>query len=209
VRLMSPESAESWKSIFEIAGVVLLGATFLAGLGFWYFGGKVNKSQQERLRTFDKDLTEAKTKLATQEERAAKAEKELAEVRKKQAQRWIATDKFVAAFGKAKPGKALVQYQTGNEEIAMFASSVAPALVASGWSLAEGPRPIPSAHPEGIVAILFEVFLYTNTKSDPSDPLSPVGGLKKAFTECGYPPTIFGNDSLPEDTVRIVIGPKI
>jgi hypothetical protein len=74
---MSPESSEFWKSIFEIVGVVLLGATFLAGLGFWYFGGKVSEFQKERLRTFDKDLTTAKGELSIQEQRAADAEKQL------------------------------------------------------------------------------------------------------------------------------------
>lgn len=82
VRLMSPESAEFWKSIFEGFGVVLLGLTFAAGLGFWYFGRRVNDFQVERLRTFDRDLTDAKTELAKQQGRAAKAEQDVAELKK-------------------------------------------------------------------------------------------------------------------------------
>ena len=74
---MSPESAELWKSIFEISGVVLLALTFLAGLGFWYFGRRVNEFQAERLRRFDKDLTAAKSDLSVQQQRAAEAEKQL------------------------------------------------------------------------------------------------------------------------------------
>lgn len=81
MRLISPESAEFWKSLFEAFGVVLLGATFVAGLGFWYFGRRVNEFQTERLRKFDKDLTDAKSKLVVQEERAASAELQLEKVK--------------------------------------------------------------------------------------------------------------------------------
>jgi hypothetical protein len=79
---MSSESAEYWKSISEIVGVILLGATFIAGLGFWYFGRRVNEFQAERLRIFDRDLTGAKNELAKQQERAAHAEQGVADAKK-------------------------------------------------------------------------------------------------------------------------------
>jgi hypothetical protein len=171
----------------------------------------------ERAAAVNQIAAQADERAALANERAAALAKQntelglkLAAVEKKQAPRWISTERFVAAFGKARPGKAVIRYQAGNEEIAMFASgSVAPALVASGWHLEEGPRPIPSAHPQGIVAAMSEVFLYTNMKSDSGDPLSPIAGLRRAFSECGFPPAIFANNSLPEDTVLIVVGPKI
>jgi hypothetical protein len=163
-----------------------------------------NLTLRGQVAGLERDAADAKT-------RQAEAEIQLAKVLKKQEPRWIPTGKFVAAFGKAHPGRAFVQYQSGNPEIAMFASgSITPALVASGWHLEKGnPQPIPSAAPQGIVAAMSEVFLYTKSKGNPSDPLSPVGGLNKAFTECGFRPTILSNDGLPVDTVLIVIGPKI
>lgn len=67
-------SVESLKSIFDIATVVLLGLTFLAGFGVLITGNIVNKEQATKLRQFDNDLTGAKTELAKQQQRAADAE---------------------------------------------------------------------------------------------------------------------------------------
>jgi hypothetical protein len=203
-------SLESWKSVADWATIIFIALTVVSGSAALILGDRINEKQTEQLRKFNEDLTNAKTGLSQQQERAAKAETELAEVKKKQAPRWIAAEQFAAAFGKARPGKVLIQYQSGNPEIAMFASgSIAPALAASGWHLVDSPRPIPSAAPQGVVAAMSEVFLYTSMKGNPSDPLSPIGGLNKAFADCGFRPTILGNDGLPIDTVLVVIGPKI
>src|SRR6266481_4271330 len=70
---------EAWKSVFEIGGVVLLGLTFLFGGGALITTRKINDIQAAKLREFDKDLTEAKTELGKQQERAAKAERQLIE----------------------------------------------------------------------------------------------------------------------------------
>jgi hypothetical protein len=74
---MSAESLEFWKNLFEIAGVVLLLLTFIAGASVLWFSRKLNDRQAAQLRQFDKDLTDAKTKLGEQQERAAAAEKAL------------------------------------------------------------------------------------------------------------------------------------
>lgn len=65
---------ERWKAFFEIGGVALLFLTFAFGAGFMLTSKKVNERQSERLRTFDSDLTGAKTELAKQQKRAADAE---------------------------------------------------------------------------------------------------------------------------------------
>ncbi|MDQ6760478.1 MAG: hypothetical protein M3Z32_11545, partial [Acidobacteriota bacterium] len=71
---MSLEALESWKTSFEIAGVVLLLLTFIAGSGVLWFSRRVNAAQAAQLRQFDKGLTDAKTDLAIQQERAAIAD---------------------------------------------------------------------------------------------------------------------------------------
>ncbi len=71
-------SVEAWKSLFDIAAVVLLGLTFVAGAGVLLTGNIINKRQEEKLRKFDGDLTAAKSDLAKQQERAAKAESSIA-----------------------------------------------------------------------------------------------------------------------------------
>lgn len=131
----------------------------------------------------------------------ARAQKAWLQVEEKQASRWITAQKFVAASEKAQPGKAIIEYQARSEETAMFASgSIAPALVAAGWRLEQTPRPVPYAHPAGVVAATFEIFLYSKMKINPDDPLSPIAGLKRAFAEYGFPPPILGNNTVPEDS---------
>lgn len=71
-------SVESLKSFFDGATVVLLFLTFVAGAGVLFTGNVINKRQSLQLRDFEKSLTKAKTDLATQEERAAKAEGKIA-----------------------------------------------------------------------------------------------------------------------------------
>jgi hypothetical protein len=72
-------SLDAWKSFFDIGGVLLLALTFLFGAGALITSRKINDLQSAKLREFDKDLTDAKTELGKQQERAAKAEKQLIE----------------------------------------------------------------------------------------------------------------------------------
>jgi hypothetical protein len=71
-------SVEGWKSLFDLATVVLLFLTFAAGSGVLITGNIINKRQEGKLHQFDVDLTGAKTELAKQQERAAKAEASIA-----------------------------------------------------------------------------------------------------------------------------------
>ncbi len=71
-------SVEALKSLFDVLTVVLLGLTFLAGTGVLITGNIINRRQSEQLKTFDSDMTKAKSELATQQERAAKAEGNIA-----------------------------------------------------------------------------------------------------------------------------------
>jgi hypothetical protein len=91
---MSVETLELWKNLFEIVGVVLLLLTFVAGAGVLWFSRKLNDRQAAQLRNFDKDLTDAKTKLGEQQERAAAAETALKGVDAK-------TESFRLAIAKA------------------------------------------------------------------------------------------------------------
>lgn len=75
---MSVESLEFWKGLFEIAGVVLLLLTFIFGAGALWFSRKLNAVQSEKLRQFDKGLTDAKLELGRQQERAASADARVA-----------------------------------------------------------------------------------------------------------------------------------
>ncbi|MCW5963283.1 MAG: hypothetical protein KIT83_04530 [Bryobacterales bacterium] len=63
-------SVETWKSVFDIGAVLALFLTFAFGVGVWYTGAKINERQAEKLRYFDRDLTEAKTALANAQREA-------------------------------------------------------------------------------------------------------------------------------------------
>lgn len=68
-------TVESLKTIFDWSAVILLFLTFAAAAGVLITGNIVTERQAARLLSFDKSLTEAKTELGKQQERAAKAEK--------------------------------------------------------------------------------------------------------------------------------------
>jgi hypothetical protein len=75
-------SIEVLKSIFDYAAVVLLGLTFLAGLGVLITGNVINARQARQLQQFDVDITKAKTDLGRQQERAANADARVAGLEK-------------------------------------------------------------------------------------------------------------------------------
>ena len=68
-------SIEVLKSFLDVGTVVLLFLAFAFGAGVLITGNVINERQAEQLKTFDKELTDAKTELGKQQERAAQLEK--------------------------------------------------------------------------------------------------------------------------------------
>jgi multidrug efflux pump subunit AcrA (membrane-fusion protein) len=102
---------EWWKAFFEIGGVVLLFLTFAFGAGFMLTSKKVNERQAERLRVFDSELTEAKTELSKQQERAAKAEASIALAEQHSAEANAKAEGFRLDIAKANESAAQAQAQ--------------------------------------------------------------------------------------------------
>jgi hypothetical protein len=71
-------SLEGWKAFFEVGGVILLFLTFVFGAGALITSNRINAVQDERLREFDKQLTDAQNALTAQKERAANADARVA-----------------------------------------------------------------------------------------------------------------------------------
>lgn len=71
---------EFWNSVFQWGSVGLIAITFFVGAGALWTSNRINQRQTERLVVLEKELASAKTTLAEQQERAAKAEKELLDV---------------------------------------------------------------------------------------------------------------------------------
>jgi hypothetical protein len=76
---------EVWKSIFDWATVILIALTVLSGAGALVTGDIIAQRQEARLRQFDKDLTDARTELGKQQEKAATVETTLAEQKERTA----------------------------------------------------------------------------------------------------------------------------
>jgi hypothetical protein len=64
---------EWWKAFFEIGGVALLALTFAFGAGALIVNNRLNSLQDSQLRRFDKDLTDSKVELEKQKQLAADA----------------------------------------------------------------------------------------------------------------------------------------
>jgi hypothetical protein len=104
-------SVEGLKSFFDIAAVVLLGLTFFAGAGVLLTGNIINRRQEGKLHKFDSDLTDAKTELAKQQQRAAEAEGKIKLAEQHSAEASAKAEGFRANIAKANESAAQAQAQ--------------------------------------------------------------------------------------------------
>jgi len=70
-------SVELWKSIFDWAAVIMAALTFVAGAGALITGNILSDRQDEQLKQFNKDLTDARERSAKLEVEALTLRKEL------------------------------------------------------------------------------------------------------------------------------------
>jgi hypothetical protein len=90
-------SIELWKTIFDWGAVVLVGFTLITGAGALITGRIINDRQSAQLQKIRTDLTANQTELAKQQERAAKADAQVAGLQKaasdaQSAQQRVATE---------------------------------------------------------------------------------------------------------------------
>jgi hypothetical protein len=104
-------SVELWKSIFDWAAVVLIGFTFIAGAGALITGKILSNRQDDKLREFSTDLTTAQTELGRQQERAAKAEGQIASAEQHAAEANAKAESFRLDIAKANESAARAQAQ--------------------------------------------------------------------------------------------------
>jgi hypothetical protein len=107
-------------------------------------GNVINERQGEKLRKFDSDLTGAKSELAIQQERAAKAEQMLLEVAKKQQGRLIENHALQKALDGKATGTVTIWYQPNDPEAYWFAFSLMVEISSGGWKVPSLPEPIPA-----------------------------------------------------------------
>lgn len=224
-----PMGAEFWNGFFQWGSVALIAVTFFFGAGALWTGNRINDRQAERLVVLETELASAKTALAEQQERAAKAEIQLAEIRKRQEPRHLAHRAFVEAL-KGKPtGEATVWHSSDDGEAYLFALAIQMALMDAGWTVLTNSGPIPDnavrsdlqglspdqlrkipnlmrvgGQPTGVSVVTREM------PSPSSDGRAPTiaSALLDAMLKGGFGVGFSQEPSMPDTRVLILVGPK-
>src|SRR5271154_5473364 len=163
---MPLESWETAKTFCEWAGVILILLSFLAGFGAVFAGRKIAAAQKTQLERFDQDLTAAKIELAKEQERAAKAERELLEIQEYQQPRHLTKEQFDAIQTLRGKYKSINVAFDSAEDSEMFASEVVIALHAAGIDSTLFRRSDPSRSSGGIM--LYDPNAFRNPNGKPT-----------------------------------------
>jgi hypothetical protein len=167
-------SVEVLKSIFDIAAVVLLFLTFLAGAGVLITGNVINDRQTRQLQQLDLDITKAKTELGKQQERAANADAHVAVLEKDASDAKATQQQVEAELAKQKE-------RTASAEKAASDAALALAKFKQPRSLSRGQREvlIEALRPFGGQHFAFAVF------PDP-EPLALLKDLDTVLKSAGW-----------------------
>ncbi len=211
---MSPEQLEFWKTFFERGSVGLLFFTFVFGAGALIFSGRLNFVKDAELRKFNKDLTEAKISLGTQEERAAVAERALLELQQRVKPRNL-TDAQRAAFVKALAvlPNAVVKfgYTSGSaDEGFNFARQLLPLFKQANWVVPEAPTGMTNHLEIQVTGVGVLVRPPIRSNGSPEYlPLTPVmAALQNAFKEAGIQVQFINYHPEPGDVPEVIVGSK-
>lgn len=172
-------------------------------LGGWIAGPiqkRVDDIRNSELALLQRETAEARL-------RQTQAELQLAELKKRQEPRGIVGNIILPILKNAPPGRAIMEYQEGGPEIYLFAVSLWQTLTKAGWKIPE-PIGVPSIV-KNRGAALAEITFTARRIDDMNDPSTSMGALWKALYAAGYKMGGFANNALPDDTLRILIGPKL
>ena len=203
-------SLESWKTVFEIGGVILLFLTFVFGTGAVLTGKRINVLQAERTLALEADAANAKasqqrveTDLAKQQERAAKAEKDLLELQERMKPRHLSAEQesrlTEALMAASRKGLVEIMCILGDAESKAFAVQLDGILKAAGWETTGVNQGIFSpANPVGM-----GIVVHSQISAPPY-----VAALQNAFVVAGMPIAGAEQVKLPEGKVQLIIGIK-
>jgi hypothetical protein len=134
---MSVESLEFWKNLFEIAGVVLLLLTFIAGAGALWFNRKLNAVQSEQVRQFNLELGRQKERTAKAEQAASDAALALAKFKQ---WRVLSQTQQAEIAAKVKPFFSTFDVAASNtSEPLTLVTQIEDSLSAAGWKQLDWP----------------------------------------------------------------------
>jgi len=176
---------------------------------------------QGKMAGLEKDAADAKAEMATQQTRAATAEKELLELRQKIKWRSITPDqrkKFLAAVANLRKGSVQITTAGGDSESVSFANELRLLLIDGKYSV--GPVDVvPLLYPEFSVGLSLVIQSKTPLKELASDPRqvaipenSPIAHglpLGAALDAAGFVvPKERVSKSHEEDKVQLLVGTK-
>jgi hypothetical protein len=223
-------SVETCKSLFDVLAVVLLGFTFFAGAGVLITGNIINQRQQEKLGILSGDL-------AKQQERAAKAERDLLELRERvkrqHAPRWVFLEPLSKFLFNRPAGSVEIVFAPEDDEAQKTAMGIALHVGPTpNWKIIGLPHPyseedvIPRFQTPDMKKNVFHVPLFERVGgiSDITVLFSPVDAgtdvvpfpragtaveaLWRGLIACGFEPVSEEDPQLTAGTARIVVGPK-
>ena len=190
--------AETWLSVCEWGGLIAAAASVLLLYGALKAGKIVNDRQALEMQNLKLDV-------ATQQERAAKAELATEELKRRMAPRGLPQN-FLEVM-KTKPrGKAEILYQEGVPEVKGFADSLHLWLTMAGWQIPE-PKPVASVFEPGKDFVLGEVMFRSY---DPEHLPDHIQALRNELFPTGLNMQILHDKSMAKDApVQILIAPKL
>ena len=198
---------ETAKTACEWIGVILILLSFLSGFGALFASRRIDAAQKARLEQFDKELTAAKTELASQQERAAEAERELLETQTYQQPRQLTKAQFDAIQTLRGKYKAVnVAYESDADSV-MFATELAVSLAAAGIKCELFPRS-GAAHSTGGIT-LYDPNAFENPNGKPTGGEPLLSTLKSVGLYGGSLQALMSTDiAAPVDIPMIIVAGK-
>jgi hypothetical protein len=139
-------TVDDWNTAFQVLTTMFVAGTVLTGLGAMFTDRAVRKRQAEELAITKANTVKLQTDLAAQQERAAKAEKELLEVQERFKPRTMSQSEqnnlvgllrayaSLAREAKEKNRETLwIVHPTGDTEATVFASMLTGLFIQAGW----------------------------------------------------------------------------
>lgn len=182
-------TVDDWNAMFQVLTIIFVAGTVLTGVGKIWTDKIIKERQAQELAAARISTTKLETDLAKQQERAAKAEKELLEVQERFKPRTLSRSEQNDLFGllrahsslarraREKNGEVLwIVHPRGDPEATEFAAMLANLFSQAGWQ--PQLRDIPfSVHITGIAILV----------SDPANPPLLAQLVKRVFEEARIP----------------------
>jgi hypothetical protein len=217
-------TAEGWYPALQTVFIILLGLTFAVGVAAILTGLTVTRRQATNLVHAQREAAEAKGKTvaleveaAKQREKAARAEKELAEFQRNVESRakHAALRQALDALRGKPGGSAELLFQDHDPEAFSLSATLRSMLVAAGWTIPDEPRPLSRVYPRSGARPAFlspgsvgssGVVIVVKSRQ-PRERPPALDALEDTLRQLGTVTTP-EDPALAPNLLRIIVGPK-